>query len=165
MEDVKMTIDYTKVNWKEDSANITPHFKVHEALWLPSWRVYHIPSDEEKMEIIKTAQVMEKIREIFSASLNVHCWITPLKVNAPGTSRHGGNYNEFIGSRSTKSAHIFGKAVDFHVTGRVGTSGCELVRQEILPHLEVLNIRMEDISGGWVHIDTNPVVHNRFFKP
>ena len=39
------------------------------------------------------------------------------------------------------------------------------MRQVILPHLEEWSIRMEDINGGWIHIDTNPVGYKRFFKP
>ena len=97
--------------------------------------------------------------------ISVHCWIRPLSVNAPGAEHHGGNYNRAIGSRATKSAHIFGRAVDFHVSGHQGPEQCGRIRRRILPHLEAWDIRMEDIDGGWVHIDTNPVGHSRFFKP
>jgi len=160
-----MATDWQEVDWEDMNAKVSPHFRVHETLWLPSWRIYHTPSDEEKKEIVKTAAVMEKIRGLLDAGVNVHCWMRPLSVNAPGEARHGKNYNRFIGSRSIKSAHIFGRAVDFHISGKQGPEMCQETREAILPHLEDWDMRMEDKAGGWVHIDTNPVKHQRFFKP
>jgi len=157
--------NWQEINWSNYNDRVSPHFTVHEALFLPSWRIYHMPSDEEKQEIVKTADVMERIRNLFSQPISIHCWMRPLKVNNPSSERHGQNYNRFIGSRATRSAHIFGKAVDFHVNGYQGPSGCANVRQRLIPYLEGWNIRMEDKEGGWIHIDTNPVVSSRFFKP
>lgn len=153
------------IDWENKNSNITPHFRVHEALWLPSWRIYHIPSAEEKAEIEKTAAAMEKIRVFLDNAVVVHCWIRPLSVNAPGTEYHEKNYNAHVGSRATRSPHIFGRAVDFHVSGHQGPEQCALIRRQLLPKLEQWEIRMEDISGAWIHIDTNPVGNLRFFKP
>ena len=157
-------MDLKKIDWNNKNDLISPHFKVHEALWLPSWRIYHIPSEEEKQEIIKLADKMEKVRSLFSVSFSVHVWIRPVATNCPGSSHHGENYNLFVGSTSLKSAHIFGKAIDFHVSGMVGPEGCQKARQIILQHLEEWKIRMEDIDGGWIHIDTAEVISKRFFK-
>ena len=153
------------VNWKTKNSYITPHFSVHEALWLPSWRIYHKPSAPEKKQIIRLAEAMENIRGLFNRPITIHCWIRPLKVNAPNTRRHGKNYNRYIGSRAKKSAHIFGQAVDFHIKGYSGKKGCRKARQIILPHLKQWGIRMENNSGGWIHIDNYPVKNKRFFKP
>ena len=153
------------VNWNDPNDHVSANFRVHEALWLPSWRVYHVPSDAEKAEILKTAVAMEKIRTLMNAPIVVHCWMRPVKTNAPGTPHHGKNYNKFVGSKATKSGHIFGQAVDFHVSGRVGPAQCQQVRETLLPYLEAWDIRMEDMAGGWIHIDTKPVTGNRFFKP
>lgn len=153
------------VNWNDPNAKISKYFTVHEATFLPSWRIYHRPSDEEKKEILKLAKVMDTIRERFGKPIIVHCWIRPKTVNCPGHVRHGQDYNLFVGSTSTKSGHIFGQAIDFHVSGYDGPSGCHEARQKILPWLEELSIRMEDIAGGWVHVDTKPVGYKRFFKP
>lgn len=160
-----MDYDWQQVDWKDKRANIADNFNVHEALFLPSWRVYHVPSNEERQEIVKTAAVMQKIRELFDNPVVVHCWMRPTKANVPRTDFHGKNYNRFIGSKSTKSAHIFGRAVDFHVSGLAGPEGCAEARAKILPLLEEWNIRMENIKGGWIHIDTNPVNNKRFFRP
>ena len=153
------------INWNDPKCKISKYFTVHEATFLPSWRIYHLPSDEEKEEIVKLAKVLDKLREKLNKPFIVHCWMRPKKVNCQSSPRHGQDYNVFIGSRSTKSGHIFGQAVDFHVSGMAGPNGCNLVRQEIMPELEKLDIRMEDIQGGWVHIDTKPVGHKRFFRP
>ena len=153
------------INWKDKNSHLTAHFTVHEALWLPSWRIYHKPSDTEKKEIIRLAKAMEKIRALYGNSINIHCWIRPIKTNASDSNKHGKNYNKAIGSSATKSAHVFGRGVDFHVKGKTGTAECAKVRKKIRPHLKEWNIRMEDINGGWIHIDTNPVRNKRFFKP
>ena len=157
--------DWKSIDWENMGAKIASNFTVHESLWLPSWRIYHIPSDEEKQQIVKTADAMQKIRGLFSVGIAVHVWIRPISVNNPDSSHHGENYNLAIGSKSTRSAHIFGKACDFHVSGMSGPAGCEQARQGILLHIEEWDIRMEDINGGWIHIDTNSVGHKRFFKP
>jgi hypothetical protein len=153
------------INWNDPKCKISKYFTVHEATFLPSWRIYHLPSDEEKVEIVKLAKIMDKLREKLNKPFIVHVWMRPKKVNCAASPRHGQDYNLFIGSKSTKSGHIFGQAVDFHVSGMSGVNGCNLVRQEIMPLLEPLNLRMEDIQGGWVHIDTKEVSHKRFFKP
>ena len=64
-----MAVDWKNVAWEDENAQVTAHFRVHETLWLPSWRIYHHPSDEEKAEIVKTADAMEKIRGLFNASI------------------------------------------------------------------------------------------------
>ena len=153
------------VNWKDKNSYITPHFSVHEALWLPSWRIYHKPSPIEKQQIIQLATAMENIRSLFDTAITVHCWIRPLKVNAPHNLKNGKNYNHYIGSKSKKSAHIFGRAVDFHIKGYSGKRGCAKARQIILPHLKQWGIRMENNQGGWIHIDNYPIKNKRFFKP
>jgi len=153
------------IDWTNSEQKISKYFKVKEVLLLPSWGVYHVPSEQEKEEIVKLAQIMDIIREKFNASISVHCWIRPTSANCPGSRYHGKNYNLEVGSTSTKSGHIFGMAIDFHVKGYEGKDGCAKVRAALEPILESLDIRMEDIDGSWVHVDTKPVISKRFFKP
>lgn len=160
-----MPFDWEQIDWTNSSANISPHFVVREALLLRLWGIAHQPADDEKTEIARLANIMEKVRELFNAGIIVHSWMRPVEVNAPGTEFHGQNYNLAAGSSSTKSAHIYGKAVDFHISGYEDREGCAEARRLILPYLEEWDIRMEDIDGDWIHIDTNPVGHKRFFKP
>lgn len=153
------------IDWSNPKSKISKHFTVHEATFLPSWRIYHTTSEDEKKEIVKLAEKMDIIRDRIGKSCIVHVWIRPKSVNCPGHERHGQDYNLFIGSTSTRSGHIFGQAIDCHFSGYSGPQGCEEARKLILPWLEELDIRMEDIDGGWIHIDTKPVGHKRFFKP
>ena len=43
------------MDWEDENAPVADHFRVHEVLWLPSWRLYHDPSDTEKAEAAKIA--------------------------------------------------------------------------------------------------------------
>ncbi|MCZ6893283.1 MAG: D-Ala-D-Ala carboxypeptidase family metallohydrolase [Gammaproteobacteria bacterium] len=158
-------MDWQDIDWDDENARVADHFRVHEVLFLPSWRMYHTPNDDEKAEAAKAAEAMEEIRKFVNAPVTVHCWMRPTEVNAPDSRHDGENYNLFVGSRSRRSAHIFGRAVDFHVAGNTGPDGCHAIRQALLPQLEEWGIRMENNHGGWIHIDTNPVGHKRFFTP
>lgn len=153
------------IDWNDPEAKISKHFKVKEATYLPSWRMFHIPSDQEKKDIVEFAKKMDKVRDIVGKPINVHVWIRPKKVNNPDHKRHGQDYNVFIGSKSKTSGHITGIAVDFHVDGYKSSALCHEMRKVILPHLEELGLRMEDIKGPWIHLDSKPVGRKRFFKP
>lgn len=140
------------MNWNDPDTRLTKNFTVEEALYLAAWRKLHTPTDHEKQNILKTLDVMEKIRAVCQHRIiTVHCLIRPLE------------YNRLIGG-AKKSAHIEGLACDFSIE----TMNCDDIRRLILPHLESLKIRMEDAKGSdWVHIDLNPPAPNksRFFKP
>ncbi len=144
------------IEWDNPKDHITKNFTVHEALWLKSWGVYHKPSLKEQENIIKTALVMEKIRELFNVSINIHCWIRPNKVNCPGSKKHGKDYNIYVGGAKA-SMHIQGLACDFHVKG----IECIKVFPVIVPYLREFYIRIEKIRGSWVHIDLLDI--NRIF--
>jgi hypothetical protein len=150
------------IDWNNKESKISKYFTVKEATYLPSWDCYHTPSEDEKKEIIKLAEKMDIIRERLGKPIKVHVWIRPKSVNCPNHERHGQDYNLFIGSKSTQSGHIFGQAIDFSVKGE---TDFKALRQKMIPWLEELKIRMEDIEGNWIHIDTKPVGSARFFKP
>lgn len=151
------------INWTDPKQKISKFFTVKEALYLPSWECYHIPSEQEKASILKTAEKMDVIREYLGNAIIVHCWIRPKIVNQPKSKYHARNYNAAVGG-APGSAHADGLAVDFHVAKMV----CSEVRHILLPKLAEFQIRMEDInSEGWVHIDLRPpaLKKSRFFKP
>ena len=154
-----------EIDWNNPEAKISKHFKVREVIYLPSWKMFHIPSEQEKKDIVEFAKKMDDIRDTIGLPVNVHVWIRPKSVNNPDHKRHGQDYNVFIGSKSKTSGHITGIAVDFHFKGYSSPALCHEMRQLIIPHLERLNLRMEDIKGNWIHIDSKPVGHKRFFKP
>jgi hypothetical protein len=140
------------IDWTDPSAKISNHFSVKEALWLPSWGVMHIPSDDEKANILKQAANMDKIRDIVGAPINVHCWIRPI-LNNPASAHHGQDYNAFVGG-AKNSCHKIGLATDYDVTGQ----NCDDVRALLEPQLDDLGMRMERMPGGnWVHNDSGVV--------
>lgn len=158
------TIAIKTIDWTNPECNISKYFKVKEALMLPSFGVLHIPSEAEKINIIAMALRMDQVRELVGKAIKVHCWIRPERVRCIEPKFDGLNYNKKVGG-SKSSHHVVGNAVDFHVVGFEGAVGCHQIRQLLLPKLEELGLRMEDLSGGWVHLDCGPVKSKRFFKP
>lgn len=147
------------INWQDPKSKLSTHFTVHEALYLPSWQIHHIPSEEEKVNILKTVEKMEKIREYLGHPISVHVWMRPEKVNNPSSDRHGQSYNAFIGG-SPHSAHINGLAVDFDVVNM----SIDDAKAKLLIKLKDFNIRCESDTTSWVHIDLMPPNPNRYFK-
>lgn len=156
-------IDKNLIKWDDPKSKISKYFTVHEALYLPSWELHHIPSEQEKAAIINMAQKMDLVREYLGNAIIVHCWIRPKSVNQPKSARyHLKNYNAACGG-APGSAHMEGIAVDFHVAKMT----CDEARHLLVSKLDEFKIRMEDISGNWVHVDMrNPAPKkSRFFKP
>jgi len=149
-----MTID-----WTDPKAMVSKHFSVHECTWLPSWGIHHIPSDDEKANLIRQAQKMDQIRDFVGKPVNIHCWIRPGSVNCPGSQYHGQDYNAHVGGAS-HSAHKLGLATDWDCG-----EDCDTTRQTLLPELDNLDIRMENHQGPWVHNDVMPPNPNRYFIP
>ncbi len=154
-----------RIDWLDPMSRVTKHFTVREAAWLPSWGVLHQTSEIEQRNLLRTCEVMEKIRTLFGKPINVHCMIRPVAARCPGSQHDLKDYNAAIGSTAIHSPHIVGMACDFDVIGM----DCDEARATLLPHLDDLGICMEDVPGGnWVHVDTYaPSRHggHRFSKP
>ncbi len=153
------------IDWKDPKAKISKYFSVHEATYLPSWAVHHYPSDSEKNNILKMAQVADKLRDYFGESMNIHCWTRPTYVDAIGSQYNGMDYNAHVGG-AKNSSHILGLAIDYDVLG----ISCDLAREKlVMDHkLEELNIRMERREGSlWIHNDCMEISpgHSRYFFP
>lgn len=144
------------INWANPTSHMTPHFTVHEATYLPSWRIHHLPTEAEQAEILLTAQKMEDIRIILGKPIIVTCWIRPESTSPlgqPSSPYRGRSYNRAVPGAALHSAHIPGMAVDFVVPGMT----CDAVRDILRPRLTELGICLEDMKGyGWVHIDRYP---------
>jgi hypothetical protein len=183
---IQIPIVVQNIDWADSKSKITPRFSVGEALTLQSWGVMHVPSEEEKKAIIQIAEdvgrAADELEKIIGrkVSINVHAFIRPEKANIPGSEWDGKDYNRYIYETQVwknltyeekslkkvpKSPHRTGRAIDFHIVGFEGKEKCAQIREMLLPHLEKLGLRMEDISGGWIHLDNLPVVNKRFFKP
>lgn len=150
------------VDWTNPAVKISRHFTVKEALWLHQWECMHTPSEEEKKQILNHAQNMDKVGDILGM-LIVHCWIRPI-LNNPASPHHGQDYNALV-KGAKNSAHKYGKAVDFNPL--VGT--CDEGKEILIPKLEELGLRMEDLPPGsnWIHLDCNELAPggHRLFKP
>lgn len=153
------------MNWDDTKTPISKYFTVGEALYLPSWRIFHIPSEAEKEEILKLASRMDIVREFIGLPLEVHCWTRPLIVNNPDSKYHGKNYNKYVGSKNPNGSHPKGRGIDYNVKGYETAEQNAKIRQLLLPKLEEWDLRMEDITGSWIHNDNLPVTSRRFFKP
>lgn len=139
-----------ETDWHEPHSHITPNFTIGEACWLPKVNCWYYPLYEERANISRVCKMLEKVRMIVGQPLIIHCMIRPDWYNAMVSGSNG-------------SMHIKGLAVDFHVRGMT----CDALRALLLPHLESLDVCMEDEPGSaWVHLDMgSPRVNGgRYFK-
>lgn len=160
------------IDWQNPGCSITKNFTVHDATYLASWRVHHIPTATEAHEIVQTAAKMEEIMQFLGVSrVIVTSWLRPASTNVlenvPGNPYQGRSYNASVPGAAKHSLHILGKAVDFVVPGQ----SCDNIREQLKDGgngLEVLGICLEDMPGyNWLHIDlADPSVHggHRAFK-
>lgn len=173
-------------DWSDPKSKLSKNFSVGEALLLPSWGSYHVPSEEEKKAILAIANRVTKVADKLTEKLgkqirmSVHAWMRPERANIPGSKWNGMDYNRWIYENQVwaglsneekakkkvpNSPHKTGHAIDFHVIGWEGKEKCAEMRKLILPFIEEFGLRMENIEGGWIHLDDLPVINNRFFKP
>lgn len=134
-----------------DSIPGTKNFRWNEFLSLRSWEIHCFPKDDiTRANIIRTCEVLQKIRDLFNRPVTITSGYRPRL------------YNEFIGGAAF-SSHRTGRAVDFVVHG----IDCDEVRKKLVPMLVSLDIRMENKPGSnWVHIDLDVRPDgNRYFKP
>lgn len=131
-------------------AKITPHFKYKEFLYLPKWRIYHVPLQEHVENLAELCLVLEQIRAIFKTPLKITSGIRPRVYN----TEIGGSFN---------SLHMQGLAADFVPT----KVNLHTMKRNLVDFLDELDCRMEDNGNGrWIHIDLGtPGKTGRFFKP
>lgn len=137
------------------SKDISKHFSWHEAIYLSQFIREATEADgltqQVKDNLVVLFNKLDVIRDHFNKPIVIH-----VAFRSP-------EYNKMV-KGAPNSAHLQGKAVDFHVVGLT----CDEVRKSILDAklLESLDMRMEDLPGSrWTHLDTAPVIKNRYFKP
>lgn len=155
----------SSLDWSNPESQISAHFTVHDATYLPSWGVYHTPSDQEKENILALAAKLELVRAYLGNNdVNVNCWIRPTIVVCENPRYNGKNYNQLIGG-AQNSAHISGMACDFTVS-RIT---CDDARFLLEDQLDILQMRMEKKPGSsWVHLDIRQPAYpdgRRYFTP
>lgn len=174
------------IDWSDPKSKISKIFTVHDATFLPSWGVHHQPTDDQKKAIVEIAKGIESALEVLEKALgrpvtiSIHAWIRPEVAICPGSEWDGKDYNRYIYETQVwkdltpeekalkvvpKSPHRTGHAVDFHVIGFEKAEGCAKIRAILVPKLPELQLRMENIIGGWVHLDNLPKGNEWFFKP
>ena len=151
-------MDINSIDWTDGTQKISNHFTVKEALWLPTWGRLANESDgltdDIKTSLLNTVAWMDKIRDFFNAPINVHVAERP-----PA-------YNQLIGGAAS-SMHMFGRAVDFDVSGLE----CKDAISQILSNnlLTSMGLRMENNgpAPSWVHLDDKELTpgHNAYFIP
>jgi hypothetical protein len=151
----------SKIDWTDPKSQVSTNFNVKDCLYLPTWGRLANESDgltdEIKENLVNTCAKMEVIRIVGgNKPIKVHCMFRPPM------------YNKIIGG-ATRSAHLTGEACDFSWLNESTNKGCDDFRSLLIPKLEDLDIRMEDLSAktsrAWVHIDTKKPSPNRYFKP
>jgi hypothetical protein len=149
------------VNWNDPHSFVSKYFRVIETLYLPQWHCTHIPSEQEKSNIIICAKKLDTIREFLNLPIKIHCFIRPI-LNNPASIYNGQDYNALVHG-AKESAHKVGLAADWDAG-----EDCDTTRAKLLPMLGIWNIRMEHLPVGspWVHIDNKPPINgNRYFVP
>lgn len=141
----------------DEKARISQYFTYREALWLPRWNRMANEQDGLNDQVLNNLKHLYKIMDLVRAFLN-----SPITVTICYRPKE---YNKLIGG-ATSSAHMclnkMEAAVDFVVKGMTA----QQVRDKLKPKLEEFELRMEDIQGNWIHVDTRePGPSGRFFKP
>jgi hypothetical protein len=146
------------IDWYNPKSRVSEYFTVKECLWLPHWGRMAMDidglEDEVKGNLIRLCQKMDHVRDFFSSPIIVHCMYRPPV------------YSELVGGTKT-DVHTKGMAADIHILGFEGPSGCEQVKQLLIPSLEALEMRLENNPGSsYLHLDIHPPgITGRYFLP
>lgn len=151
-----MSVNPATINWTNPKTKLTPYFTVKDALWLPAWSRLATEKDgltlQIKTNLLDLFWTMTKVRDLLGQPIDIHCAYRPAL------------YNTLV-KGAKRSAHTEGKACDWS-SDLYGS--CDDIRTLLVPHLEALGLRCEDLPrSDWVHLDRRVVAAGgrRFFKP
>ena len=143
------------IDWTNPTDQVSDHFTVNDMCMLHQWNRLATADDgmDENMQtqLVILAQKLEQIRSFLQTPMSVHCCF------------RSHDYNKLI-SAPPNDVHSMGMACDFDCNSHLST---DEVKSRLMPVLEQMGIRMENNGTGasWIHIDTHPVMHARFFNP
>lgn len=159
-----------KAEWSNPEAKISKYFTWREALWLPELGRMADETDGLTDEILDNLKVlfhkMDIVREYFGSPIIVHVCFRSMQY-------HIDLYKRINDKRKAQglpeqhvpmgSAHLKGKAVDFHIKGiSIADAQKKIVDEK---KLDEWVMRMERDTATWIHLDINPVgPSGRFFK-
>lgn len=108
------------------------------------------------VNISDSAKEFQKVRDYLGKGMNIHCWYRSIEHNVRAYIESG--YSKSVARTKTRLGnHLFGKAIDFHITGMTDSE----VRNKILQGVKSgkFKVRIEANTNGWVHIDCgNPYI-------
>lgn len=160
------------MDWTYENENISKHFTVKEAIYLPKWgrlaKDTDGLNDDAKAALLGLFNTLDGVRDMLGVPLIVHVAFRPTL------------YNFEIGGAS-ESAHMARKlsvgndsyliaACDFHPLFSLPSivDCCNKGKSMLAPYLYRYNLRMENNPNqGWIHLDNRPVAQgmNRVFIP
>jgi len=128
-----------------------PNIKWHEVLYLVRFAFYvHPDADQNISNMITICQKVQKIRKILGDK--------PIFFTSGYRPLY---YNNLI-KGAVNSGHLYCEALDW----KHATKSAEECRKILKPHLDTLEIRMENRCGDWVHTDIKPPgITGRYFTP
>jgi hypothetical protein len=132
------------------------YFRWFDALWLPKWEVYVVPTEVQAQRIIRIAKKADfVVGQLGSKPLTITSWLRPKNYNQ-WAAPHGVGGAQY-------SVHMDGGAIDF----KHPLMTSDECREILAPELERLGLRMEKLPGSsWVHIDDKePGPGGRYFLP
>ncbi len=142
------------------------YFHWREALFLPSIKEYHQPSDEEIQNIRELCTRLDKVRELVGKPILVHCWIRPRSVVCDNPEYKGFDYNKHVDG-AKNSAHVTGEAVDFHVNGLTVDQFQNILKPKCAEFKLAAEQNGKVVKRNWCHVQSRKLSDGsyRFYLP
>lgn len=119
-----------------------------------------VPFYDVFLRLYNSALEFQKVRDYLGVAMNIHSWYRSPAHNVRVYVQSG--YSKKDARKKTRlGCHLYGNAIDFHVTGLTD----EAVRQKLLQGIKEgkFKVRIEANTVGWVHIDCgNPYINNGY---
>ena len=115
-----------------------------------------VPFYDVFKRIYDSALEFQKIRDYLGKPMHIHCFYRSIEHNVRAYIQSG--YTPKVARTKTRlGCHLYGTAIDFHVTGMID----ECVRVKLQQGIKEgkFKVRIEAGTIGWVHVDCgNPFI-------
>lgn len=138
---------------------ITKNFTWNEA-FINEAETDGVPFYDVFKRIYDSALEFQKIRDYLGVAINIHCWYRSVEHNVRAYVQSGFD-NNTARTKTRLGCHLYGTAIDFHITGMMD----ELVRQKLIQGIKEgkFKVRIEANTIGWVHVDCgNPFINGGY---